>query len=369
MYVCPRCEHRLDRVKHPEGVFWRCAHCRGRAVAIPLLRRTHAAEYVNQIWTYAREEKGVRRRPCPACAQFMLDVPIVHGDSAHWLDVCTRCHFVWFDPGEFEASPEVPTAQVVEPEMPAEARRLMAEARAKEIRARMEPTYQRRGEGGQGWEILAAMLGLPVEDVQTRIQTRPALTWSLVGIVTLVSMLAFGNRGLIEQFAFVPADAFRHAGLTFLTPFFLHGGLMHLVGNMYFLLIFGDNVEDFLGRWKYALLLALATVAGNILHLMGNVGSEIPCVGASGGISGVIAFYALQFPQARIGLYIRMGFYYPRRMQLTAWMAFLLWLGMQFLLTLMQMQGLTNVSALAHLGGAAVGLAVWGILKVSGGRG
>lgn len=357
MYACPRCDHRLERVQRREGVFWRCGRCRGQALAISLLRRTQARGYVDRIWMQARTERNVRGRPCPACARSMVEVPVGHDEADHRLDVCTRCQFVWFDPGEIEDAPASPryalaptdVAAARESEIPAAQRRLMADA-----------------QGAQPWEILAGMLGLPVEDVQTRIQIRPVLTWSLVGVVSLISTLAFAHRELVASFAFVPAEAFRLGGLTFLTPFFLHGGLWHLIGNMYFLLIFGDNVEDFLGRWRYALLLLFATVAGNFAHLLGSGGSATPCVGASGGISAVIAFYALQFPEARIGTYLRLGRYGPRRRtQMPAWMAFLLWLALQFLLTAMQLYGLTRVSALAHLGGAAVGVALWAVLKAS----
>ena len=74
-------------------------------------------------------------------------------------------------------------------------------------------------------------------------------------------------------------------------------GILHLVGNLYFLLIFGDNVEDYLGWRKYLLLIFGATIAGDFVHLLRNRIHE-PSIGASGGISAVLVFYALQFPRA-----------------------------------------------------------------------
>ena len=82
-----------------------------------------------------------------------------------------------------------------------------------------------------------------------------------------------------------------------MTSFFIHGSLLHLVGNVYFLMVFGDNVENDIGRWRYAALLLAATLAGGFLHIALDVRPLIPCVGASGGIAGVLTYYALRFPR------------------------------------------------------------------------
>jgi membrane associated rhomboid family serine protease len=105
---------------------------------------------------------------------------------------------------------------------------------------------------------------------------------------------------IVMQFGLVPAELWRDGGITLITSFFLHGDLFHLIGNAYFLLIFGDNVEDQLGRWRYALVVLLAALAGDLLHVAADPRDTVPCIGASGGISGVIVFYALKFPQARL---------------------------------------------------------------------
>jgi membrane associated rhomboid family serine protease len=84
----------------------------------------------------------------------------------------------------------------------------------------------------------------------------------------------------------------------------------------------------------------------------------VPCVGASGGISGVIVFYALQFPRARLGFLMRYFFYF-RWIQFPAWVALVLWLLMQTFTVVMQISGFSNVAATAHLGGAAAGFFLW----------
>jgi membrane associated rhomboid family serine protease len=175
----------------------------------------------------------------------------------------------------------------------------------------------------------------------------------------MVSILAFFNLdAAIDSFGFVPAQAFRYGGLTILTSFLLHGGILHLIGNLYFLLIFGDNVEDYLGWRKYLLLILAATITGDCVHLLVASGSTTPCVGASGGISGVIVFYALQFPRARLGFLVRLYWQF-RWLQIPAWGALILWLLMQSFGVVMQLSGFSNVASTAHLGGSAAGLLLW----------
>jgi membrane associated rhomboid family serine protease len=109
-----------------------------------------------------------------------------------------------------------------------------------------------------------------------------------------------------------------------------------------------------LGYGRFLVLLLLATLAGDCLHAAADPRSTIPCVGASGGISGVLVFYALKFPHARLGFFWRL-----RWLHLPAWGALVLWLLWQSVGVLQQVSGIGNVSAIAHLGGAAVGLLFW----------
>jgi membrane associated rhomboid family serine protease len=360
MQACPRCETPLGRVRGPQGVYWSCAGCGGRAVTLPLLRRLLVRPYINQIWQYAKDEKGVRRRPCPLCRQLMIDVPVVYGAAAHWIDVCTGCQLVWFDPREYEEAPAMaaPAGEVLSP-------------RAREALAKMEVKRVGEREAGEGgeieawWHLLPALLGAPVETDVDPVRARPWATWTLAGLVTVVSVLAFADLpGAVRAFGLIPAEAMRYGGLTFLSSAFLHDGFLHLAGTMYFLLIFGDNVEDFLGRRRYLLLLAAAALAGGLLHVLGDPHASVPCIGASGAISGVIACYALRFPRARL-TFFWWFLVYVRRFTLSARTAFVLWLLLQAVLAGMQREGLSNVSALAHVGGAAAGAACWALWRKS----
>ncbi len=96
---------------------------------------------------------------------------------------------------------------------------------------------------------------------------------------------------------------------TFLTSMFMHGGWMHLIGNMYFLWIFGDNVEDQLGRPKFLLFYLVTGLMAGVMHLATNWSSQIPTVGASGAISGILGGYMMLFPRARVVALVPLGFF------------------------------------------------------------
>lgn len=144
---------------------------------------------------------------------------------------------------------------------------------------------------------------------------------------------------------------------TMLTCIFLHGGWLHIIGNMWFLFIFGDNVEDRFGHFKYLLFYLLCGLAGSFAHLVTNAGSTLPTVGASGAIAGVMGSYFILYPRARVLTLIPIFFFlYPAEIPAPLFLG--VWFVLQFL------QGLTPVTAAetggvawwAHIGGFATGI-------------
>jgi membrane associated rhomboid family serine protease len=275
------------------------------------------------------------------------------------LDACKPCGMVWFDPQEFE---DVPESGVTPPDqLNLLAREALALHKVKQIaeQARAaDPTPD------EGWKTIPALFGFPVESDTNPVTRMPWATWSLTAIILMVSLWAFSDlRSAVERFGLIPAEFWRYGGATSLTSFFLHAGVFHLVGNLYFLLIFGDNVEDYLGRWRYLGLILAATLGGDLLHVLIESRSTVPCIGASGGISGVIAFYALQFPRARLGFLLLTYFWRYHWLQLPAWGAFILWVLLQIWISVQQNLGFSNVSGAAHLGGAVVGFLAWLLWK------
>ena len=286
----------------------------------------------------------------------MAEVTLKLDDHTEQLDVCTTCHVVWFDPGEHATLSAQAIPEESEKPLSLESREHLARFQLDALKRKQAVQDTTHHAPDHWWQALPAALGVPVEQGAPELVRRPWLTWSLVAIISLISLLALTDLdAIIRQFGFVPEQFGRLAGLTLLTSFFLHGGIIHLLSNMYFLWVFGDNVEDWLGKGRYIALLILATLAGGILHAIFDPRPDIPCVGASGGISGIMAFYAFKFPQAKLGFLFR-AWYYMRWTTVPALAMFLFWTALQFIGAWEQISGLSYISAIAHLGGAAVGV-------------
>ncbi len=105
---------------------------------------------------------------------------------------------------------------------------------------------------------------------------------------------------LFLDFSHGPVGAIHHSFFTFFSSIFLHGGFLHLIGNMWYLWIFGDNVEDRMGRIRFPLFYITCGLIAGWMHLLFNHGSNVPSIGASGAIAGVLGAYLVTFPHARI---------------------------------------------------------------------
>ena len=153
--------------------------------------------------------------------------------------------------------------------------------------------------------------------------------------------------------------------ISLISSIFLHGGLMHLGGNMLFLWIFGDNIEQKFGKIKYLGIYLIWGILAGLIHIYGDTSSAIPAVGASGAISGILGAYLVIFPKARIQTFLMLGFFW-RMMHIQARWFLPFWLIFQNLLPFF-IGGFGvaggGVAYLAHIGGFVVGLATGYIYK------
>jgi len=359
MRACPGCGQPLSEVRNAQGIYWYCPACGGRLAALAVLRKTVLREAVNQVWQEARQGEGTPGKRCPECGLSMREVRATAGGVVMNVDVCPRCTLVWFDPREYDAMPPQPAPPAPkEEELPPAAREALAMVKVEEIGRRYREEQNEAGPEST-WQVIAGLFGLPVETDAPEMRGLPWVTWSLTAVIIAISSAAFYyGSWVVQEYGMIPARAFRDGGFTLISSFFLHGGIFHLLGNLYFLLVFGDNVEDYLGKARYLLLLLLATLAGDLAHIAADPAGTVPCIGASGGIAGVMACYALAFPKARFALFLRY-LYIFRWITVPAWGLVLLWVAMQLIGAWRQIHGFTNVSAFAHLGGAGMGLVWW----------
>ena len=207
---------------------------------------------------------------------------------------------------------------------------------------------------------------LPIRDDQPRYST-PWVTWFLIALNLLIFFFeaALDRRSLnalIFQFGVVPAHfASLLAGsprypaavvaIPFLTSLFLHGSWMHVIGNMWFLYIFGDNVEDYLGHFKYLVFYLITGFLAMSTHVIVNLHSTAPAVGASGAIAGVLGAYFVLYPRARV-----LTWFFVFVLWVPAWIILGYWFVLNFLsgtatALAVQRQSMGGVAFWAHVGG------------------
>ncbi len=167
----------------------------------------------------------------------------------------------------------------------------------------------------------------------------------------VVPAVLFDHKQLAPQLALIPAEA------AVFTSMFMHGGWMHLIGNMLFLWIFGNNIEDALGRARFIVFYFACGIAAALTQSLADTQSTIPMIGASGAISGVLGAYLLLYPHARVLVLIPLGFFlYNAR--LPAMLVLGLWFVMQLVNQLLTPPGGAGVAFLAHIGGFVAGMAL-----------
>ena len=199
----------------------------------------------------------------------------------------------------------------------------------------------------------------PIGDDNSSRRTTPVVTYALIAANLLFFFIEMsGGDPFIQKWAFVP-DRFmaNPAGdaATLFTAMFMHAGWAHLLGNMLYLWIFGDNVEDRFGHGRFALFYFICGLAATFAQLMVNTSSSVPNVGASGAIAGVLGAYILLFPQGRVRVLQRGGIIHvPAIVVIGIWIVLQLFSGLGSIAATAQTEG-GGVAYMAHIGGFAAG--------------
>jgi len=211
---------------------------------------------------------------------------------------------------------------------------------------------------------------IPIQDDNPLVRT-PLLTYAVMALcaLTFLWQLTLGGEGFrraVFAFGVIPAVlsgraalppelALIPAPLTLFTSMFLHGGIMHLLGNLLFLWIFSDNVEDRLGRWRFALFYLCCGIGAALAQVLPEPGSKIPMIGASGAISGVLGAYMIMYPHAQVRVVIPV-FFVLQIVRLPALLVLGFWFLIQLLSSLLAQPGTGGVAFRAHIGGFVAGL-------------
>ncbi|MDP6952895.1 MAG: rhomboid family intramembrane serine protease [Alphaproteobacteria bacterium] len=214
------------------------------------------------------------------------------------------------------------------------------------------------------------MAVIPVgDDVETR--RLPLVTVALIttcGIVFLIQDgFESGNAmAMINRYGFVPATV-AYDGLSLLTlisALFLHGGWLHLVGNMLYLWLFGSTIEDALGHVGFFVFYMLCGIFGSLGHAIAEPLSTLPMIGASGAISGVLGAYLVLHPHARVRLLLYLGIMF-KTVQLSAFVVICFWIVLQLIeAASVPLKG-GGVAVFAHIGGFLAGVGLAGLYRLA----
>jgi membrane associated rhomboid family serine protease/Zn-finger nucleic acid-binding protein len=347
---CPRCTFTLVPKKHAGAVVELCPRCHGSFLDLGDARHTLGENAEVAAWerTQAAKVIGRSRLECPRghgrMTAYGIESPPHSGQDLE-VEVCPTCTGMWLDAWEAtrlqQATRTLTPASGAPSTLPADADK----------------------NDGVGWYLFGLVTGMPVEEYNPRRRfplVCTALILACVGVFFVE--LSWMGAGRIEEFVrtygAVPKTMLQgYAPQSIVTHMFLHGGVAHLVGNMYFLYTFGDNIEDRVGRARFLVLYLLFGLAALGLQVLTSLGSDVPMVGASGAISGLMGAYLALFPKAR--MYQVILFF---RFRVPAWAYLGLWMLLQ---SFSGWHSIINHSSggvawFAHIGGFCAGVA-WGL--------
>ncbi|HEX3249986.1 MAG TPA: rhomboid family intramembrane serine protease [Pyrinomonadaceae bacterium] len=198
----------------------------------------------------------------------------------------------------------------------------------------------------------------PIGDDDSAERSVPIVTYALIALNVIFFFVELsGGEPFIERWSVVPRRLTQNPGADFITVFtsmFMHGGWLHLGGNMLYLWIFGDNVEDRFGHAKFALFYLLCGIAATVAQVVASAGSTVPNLGASGAIAGVLAAYIILFPRGQVK--VLMG---RAVVPMPALVVIGLWIVLQFISgvgSITQSSDTGGVAYMAHIGGFVAGL-------------
>jgi len=338
---CARCTYPMRVATQPNGLYIdHCARCGGSFIDFGKAETAIGQQASPQNWkpeAFARPPYA-SQLGCPSGHGRMWANHLAFEKRELEVDVCPVCFGLWLDANEAPALDDLTKA-----------------AHAHQAR----PGASRGTVGIVAMFLVQLATTIPIE-VYHPLKRRPILIYSLVAllialfVLELVAIGVFGASAL-AWVALVPANAERGYVHTLVTHAFFHGSIPHILGNLYFLWIFGDNVEDRLGRGKFTLVYLAAAVAGGVAHWAGNIGDTGPMLGASGAIAGLMGAYFVLFPKVKLWVVLLI---IPLKVRATWYL--LVWIGLQFVIML---DPKSHVAWLAHVGGFVAGAALAYLLK------
>lgn len=334
---CPHCKtHALEVTNYQGEEIDICRECGGlwfeKNEVNRMIDEINDGPVGDKFETSFGDSLGISELDCPDCDKSLERFHLLE-DFHTEIDICRHCDGTWIDKDELEGVENSP-----------------------ELKASLNELNQ-----GTSWKtyFFQFLTQMPVE-YNIKPQRKAWVTFGLVALNTLIFALYFFNKetfGIaLELFAMTPADISQGNKVwTLLTCVFLHGSIMHLLGNMYFLYVVGDNLEDVLGHKRFLIWYLVCGLIASLSSYLVSPTSAIPSVGASGAIAGLFGMYLMWFRHASLTFMIII---YQKKLS-AAWF-FAIWLIINISGAL---SGPDGIDYGAHIGGFVAGLLIGYFLK------
>jgi len=330
MAACPVCSFPLFPARHGATRISLCRRCGGALIGADGIKDAYGGLGQPSQWPAdeLREHPEARYLACPDDGAAMQAISIVNNGTTVVVDVCKQCGGLWLDAEEGDHLAAV----------------LRGEQREGSPR---QPGFRSY--------LFQLFTGMPLE-VWHPVRRRPVIMQMLVAtlialfVVEGVMIGSMGEEPFARLFGLVPREFLAGNQLwSLLTHGFIHGGVFHLVSNLYFLWIFGDNVEDTMGRPAFVWIYGLAMVAGGLLEVVMSPDSPLPRLGASGAVAGLMGAYLMLFPHVKVWVV-----WFFVRFKLSIWVYLGMWGTVQLISAA---AGVPGIAWYAHIGGFVAGMA------------
>jgi membrane associated rhomboid family serine protease/Zn-finger nucleic acid-binding protein len=368
---CPDCQVLMTPYSCQNVVIDRCSACDGiwfDHLEFGVFKRTLDAHDLSKIESIEKPvvADAICISECPKCREPLVDINYSYNSGVK-INKCVKCRGLWLPIHQTLNLIELAKiSQAIGPDLKGLAKESEAHheevKRAKAIGKMGKQLNQSVPWWSYGWMQYLPVI-LPLYDENPRI----AFPFSTVGLIVINAVIflwmSFGDMQMTQiydTYALQAAEAFKFQSLhTFLTSMFIHAGVLHFLGNMFFLWTFGDNVEEKLGTSKYLLFFLMTGVVAGIAQTSVSPDSMLPILGASGAISGIMGAYIVLFPHVNIKT-LFLGYI----VDLPTWCYLGLWFALQLLWAAVDSGSEAGgVGWFAHIGGFACGFVLAKLLS------
>lgn len=377
MLICPISGLKMKTARARGVSFWYCSLSRTRAISLGEARKVFGVDSTRELWIRSEIASNPSEWNCPSCTKKMKVVVEPKWMKGGELDVCRSCRLIWL---KADSHLEVPHPEdfliskgdstVIQDRAEGVMELMLAQQRAEYEKnawvTSPPPEISKR---------ILGFMGVPVEENSNDSSILETWVTSLILLTCFMLHVFFhfnGSTGAhFQKYGFLPSEPFKNSGLNIFLASFLHGGWFHLIFNLYFFNMFADDVEEYLGKIKFVVLVVVASLSTAFFQIWLGTKPMIPHVGLSGVVMAMMCFYAFAFPKNRIAFLIP-GIHIwnhgdgeawirtLRWWRLPAWIVFGFYTAKDFLkYFFFEKAGWGDVSHSGHLGGIFAGLVIW----------